>query len=216
MYAPPVITGVVNHRNGESSFDTRADEYMSVFFKSDQPDLTRADVMPEMDGFGVYPASVARSGGSGWQMDCQIDAATGPASRTIRLRTGGSTFGAPASFVVDAPFENSIAAEFSGPLEIQGMADGLTWEDNIVHLDRDACLSIWVRGLPDEVTRSRLHVRIANFDAQVLFVSAPDEQKLRQINVRFPAEILSGEHPVAVAFGTSVAAARPVRVVPKN
>jgi tRNA (mo5U34)-methyltransferase len=214
-FAPPVITGVVNQRNGEPVFDTRVDEYMSVFFKSDQPDLTRTDVMPEMDGFGAYPASVARSGGSGWQVDCRINAASA-ASRTIRLRTSASTFGAPAGFVVDAPRDRSDTAAFSGPLEIQGIADGATWEDNLVRLDRDACVSLWVRGLPDVATRSRVRVRIGDTDAQVLFVSALDNQKLRQINVRLPADIGPGAWPVVVAYGTCATDARPLRVVPKN
>ena len=218
QYAPPTITGVVNQRNGEPVFDSRVDEYMSVFFKSAQPDLTRADVMPEMDGFGVYPASVARSGGSGWQMDCRIDPGGTQASRTIRLRTSGSTFSEPASFVVDAPQDRTEIAEFSGPLEIQGVADSNTWEDNVVRLERETCVSVWVRGLPDQATRSRVRVRIGNVDAQVLFVSALDDRELRQINVRLPSEIGLGDYPVVVVYGTSATDPRPLRVclVPKN
>jgi tRNA (mo5U34)-methyltransferase len=215
-FAPPVITGVVNQRNGEPVFDSRVDEYMSVFFKSAQPDLTRADVLPEMDGFGIFPAIVAPGGGGGWQADCKIDPVGGRASRTIRLRTSGSAFGEPATFVVDAPQPRAAAEDFSGPLEIQGIADGATWEDNIVRLVREACVSIWVRGLPDEATRSLVRARIGSSDAQVLFVSAPDHQKLRQINVRLPAEIEPGDCPVVVLYGTSATDAKPLRAVPKN
>jgi hypothetical protein len=140
----------------------------------------------------------------------------GRASRTIRLRTSGSAFGEPATFVVDAPQPRAAAEDFSGPLEIQGIADGATWEDNIVRLVREACVSIWVRGLPDEATRSLVRARIGSSDAQVLFVSAPDHQKLRQINVRLPAEIEPGDCPVVVLYGTSATDAKPLRAVPKN
>jgi tRNA (mo5U34)-methyltransferase len=220
-YAPPTVTGVVNQRNGEPVFDSRVDEYMSVFFKSAQPDLSRADVLPEMDGFGVFPANVARSGGSGWQVDCGIGPGGGSASRTIRLRTSGSAFSEPATFVVDAPQDRSATAElagaeFSGPLEIQGIADGVTWEDNVVWLEREACVSVWVGGLPDEATRSRVRVRIGSVDAQVLFVSALDGQKLRQINVRVPADIRPGDYPVVVMYGKAATASRPLRAAPKN
>jgi tRNA (mo5U34)-methyltransferase len=213
-YAPPIITGVVNQRNGEPVFDSRVDEYMSVFFKSAQPDLTRADVLPEMDGFGVFPASVARSGASGWQVDCRIGPGSGQASRTVRLRTSGSTFSKPATFEVDAPQDRATGAEFFGPLEIRGVADSNTWEDNVVWLARETFVSVWVRGLPDEATRGRVRVRIGNADAQVLFVSALDEQQLRQINVRLPAEIGPGNYPVVVVYGTFATDPRPLRVSP--
>jgi hypothetical protein len=208
-----VITGVVNQRNGEPVFDSRVDEYMSVFFKSAQHDLTRASVMPEMEGFGVYPASVDRNE-SGWQVDCRIDPDRGPVGRTVRLRTSGSAFSKPATFAVDAPEDRAISEEFAGPIVIRGVADSNTWEDNVVGLGRETFVSIWVRGLPDEATRSRVRVRIGNADAQVLFVSALDDRELRQINVRLPPDIGPGDYPVVVAYGKSATEAQPLRVCP--
>jgi len=212
QYAPPIITGVVNQRKGEPVFDSRVDEYMSVFFKSDQPNLTRADVMPEMEGLGVYPANVSPSGGSGWQSDCKVDPSGGSASRSIRLRTSGSTFSEPASFVVDAP-QPSETTDFSGPIEIRGVADSGTWEDNLVWLARETFVSVWVSGLPDDTTKSRVRVRIGNMDAYVLFVSPLDPQELRQINTRLPAEMGPGEYSVVVTYGNSATPPHPLRVL---
>ena len=214
-YAAPAITGVVNPRNGEPVFDSRVDEYMSVFFKSDQPDLTRANVMPEIDGFGVYPGSVARSGGDGWQMDCGIGLEGGPASHSIRLRTSESGFSAAAAFMVDGPGGYVSAAEFSGLLEIRGMADGVTWEDDLVRLERGDCVSLWVHGLPADATRGRLGVRVGEADGAVLFVSAADERELRQINVRLPAGVEPGEYPVTVRYGGSATEPRMLHVIEK-
>jgi tRNA (mo5U34)-methyltransferase len=213
-YTPPIITGVVNQRNGEPVFDSRVDEYMSVFFKSAQPDLTRASVMPEMGSFGVFPASVVHCGGRGWQVDCKIDTSRGPVSRTIRLRTGDSAFGEPAFFTVDAPKESADAVQFSELIEIRGVADSYTYEDNLVRLARETFVSVWVSGLPDEATRSRVRVRIGDVDAPILFVSPLDPQQLRQINVRLPAGIGPGEYPVVVAYGKSVTDSQALRVVP--
>jgi tRNA (mo5U34)-methyltransferase len=211
-YAPPIITGVVNQRNGEPVFDSRVDEYMSVFFKSDESDLTRVNVMPEMNGFGVFPASVGRSGREGWQMDCKIDAGRGPVSRTIRLRTSGSTFSEPAFFAVDSPQESADNAEFSGPIEIRGVADSHTWEDNLAWLARETFVSVWVTGLPEEATRTRVRVRIGGVEARILFVSPLDPREMRQINVRLPAEIGPGEYPVVVEYGNSATDSQPLRV----
>jgi uncharacterized protein (TIGR03437 family) len=145
-------------------------------------------------------------------MDCSIGPAAGPASRTLRLRTSGSAFSQPATFAIDAPQDRPAAAEFSGPLEIQGLADGTTWEDNLVRLDRGNCVSLWVRGLPEDATRTRMGVRLGDADSQVLFVSAPDARGLRQINVRLPAQLAPGDYDVVVVYGTSVTGPRPLCV----
>ena len=211
QYQPPVITGIVNQRNGEPAFDSRVDEYLSVFFKSGQPDLTRAEVMPEMDGFGVYPSSVAPSSdGSGWQVDCRMHPGTG--ARTLRLRTSNSAFGEPARFLVDAPASRPLA-DFSGPIEIRGVADAMTWDENQVLLRPETFVAIWVHGLPDSATTDRPRVRIGDVEVEVLFVSALDREELRQINVRLGADTEPGEYEVRVCYGNSVAAApQPLRV----
>jgi tRNA (mo5U34)-methyltransferase len=215
-YAPPIITGVVNQRNGEPLFDSRVDEYLSVFFKSNQPNLTRSTVMPEMDGFGVYPATIAHVSGDGWQVDCKIDAVTGPPSRTIRVRTTESAFSEPAAFAVDAP-EESANASFSGPIQIRGVADSNTWQDSLAWLARETFVSVWVSGLPDDATKTRVRVRIGDLDARVLFLSPLDPQQLRQINVRLPEELGPGEYPVIVFCGSSATQPEQLRVCsPKN
>jgi len=215
-YAPPIITGVVNQRNGEPLFDSRVDEYLSVFFKSNQPNLTRSTVMPEMDGFGVYPVTIAHVSGAGWQVDCKIDAVAGRSSRTIRVRTTESAFSEPAAFAVDAP-EESANASFSGPIQIRGVADSNTWQDNLAWLARETFVSVWVSGLPDDATKTRVRVRIADLDARVLFLSPRDPQQLRQINVRLPEELGPGEYPVIVFCGSSATQPEQLRVCsPKN
>jgi len=215
-YAPPIITGVVNQRNGEPLFDSRVDEYLSVFFKSNQPNLTRSTVMPEMDGFGVYPVTIAHVSGAGWQVDCKIDAVAGRSSRTIRVRTTESAFSEPAAFAVDAP-EESANASFSGPIQIRGVADSNTWQDNLAWLARETFVSVWVSGLPDDATKTRVRVRIADLDARVLFLSPLDPQQLRQINVRLPEELGPGEYPVIVFCGSSATQPEQLRVCsPKN
>ena len=207
-YTPPVITGVVNQRNGESAFDSRVDEYASVFFKSGQPELTRATVLPEIDGFGVCPVSVTTKGGVGWQVDCRIPLDAVQAVRSIRLRTSESEFGAAEPFTVDAPRSRSAQGEFSGVLDIRGVADSATWEDDVVRGDY---FSVWVHGMP-EATPRQVRVLLGNTDVRVLFVSPLDRQQLRQINVRLPVGIAGGEYEVTVRYGKSITPSHPLRV----
>jgi uncharacterized protein (TIGR03437 family) len=189
---------------------------MSVFFKSDQPDLTRAIVMPEMDGFGVYPATVAHVSGKGWQVDCKIGDDAGAASRSMRVRTSESAFSEPAIFAVDAPVA-SATDDFSGSIQIRGVADSNTWQDNLAWLARETFVSVWVSGLPDDATKSRVRVRIGESYARVLFLSPLDPQQLRQINVRLPEELGPGEYPLIVLYGSSATQAEQLRVYsPKN
>jgi tRNA (mo5U34)-methyltransferase len=204
-HAPPVITGVVNQRNGEPVFDSRVDEFMSVFFKSDQPDLSRAwSCRRSKDSASTRPAlRAAEKAGGKWTVPSAPPPVRPPAPFACAPAAARSASPPPSRSTPRGIAPRLL--EFSGPLEIQGLADGTTWEDNLVRLERGNCVSVWVRGLPEDATRSpRGRAPWRRPQPRSCSSPRPTTRGLRQINVRLPAQLTPGDYDVLVVYGTSV------------
>ncbi len=211
--ASPRITGIANPRTGDALFDTRFDEYLSIFFKSDEPALTRSSVMPEVGGYGVAPMSVARAGEDGWQADCVLPPGTLPGNCEVRVRTTGSAFSDPAVVQVDVAEGRPAPDQAAGALEIAIVADGHSWRRNQVAARTGACVSLWVAGLPPTASKQRMRVCIGPADALVLFVSSPWPDGTCQVNAQLPDELPRGEHNIVVRYGDASSPPAPLRIV---
>jgi len=93
------------------------------------------------------------------------------------------------------------------------VADGRSWARNEVRLGRDACVSVWVRGIPEVAARKRVRVTISGRDLEVLFLSAADAEGLRQVNARVPQDLRAGDSEVTLYYGTVSAPPAPLRVI---
>ncbi len=214
LCASPRITGVANPRTGEAVFDSRFDEYVSIFFKSNEPALTRATVMPEVGGYGVAPVSVAGTGQDGWQADCVLPPGTSPGRCAVRVRTSGSAFSEPVVVQVDIMEGYAAPDEPAGPLEIAIVADGHSWQRNQVTARPGACVSLWVAGLPPLASKQRVRVSIGSVEAPVLFVSAPWPDGTCQVNAQLPDELPCAEHTITAGYGDVSSPPAPLRIVP--
>ncbi len=216
-WAAPEITGIVNDRTGDATFHSSVDEYLSIFFKSDQPSLGRAEVMPEIGGYGVLPMHVSQSRDSGWQLACKVPPGAEPGLHGIRLRTSESDFSDTVQVMVDgAASATGGVAEASQP-EIASVADARTWEVDRVHSGDDPCVALWVRGLPVAAARRHLRASIAGREAAVLFLSLPDVNGACQVNVRVPEGLVPGDYGVEISYGAASSQPAALRVIaPEN
>src|SRR5579884_2725092 len=210
--APPVVTGAVNHRTGEGILETAFDDYAAVWFKSEQAGLTVRDVLPEIGGYGVQPVFVGHAGADGWQVNCRIPPGLGPGRALVRVRTTGSRFSNAVPVLIDPTPEETAAHGEAASLEITIVADGRTWERNQVRRGRDACVSVWVRGVPEVAARKRVCVRIGARECDVLFLSAADEEGQRQVNARVPDDTEPGAYHLYVSYGEVCSPPAPVTI----
>ena len=213
QWTAPEITGIVNDRTGDATFSSSVDDYLSIFFKAAQPSLARADVMPEIGGFGVLPMHVSECAGGGWQAACKVPPGTEPGLCGIRLRTSESAFSAAAHVMVDGVEPPASGAEPGGPLEIAAVADAQTWENDRVHAGRDRCVALWVRNLPVAASRRHLRASIGGREAAVLFLSLPDVNGACQVNVRVPDGLAPGDYGIEVSYGAASSLPAALRVI---
>jgi tRNA (mo5U34)-methyltransferase len=91
-YAPPQLTAAVNNRSLDAHFHKHKDEYICCFFKSQEPALRVADVMPELDGYGLPVINMADKGEGGWQANVRFPSGLEPGPHEVRLRTANSGY----------------------------------------------------------------------------------------------------------------------------
>ena len=187
----PVLNGALHYRNYGFNFYSTRDEYISCWFNSPGFEPTRDTVFPEVSGFGVQPIDVRRFDEQQWLATFRLPPGLAPGWHEVRLRTEGSSFSEPARIAVDMPV---VAKE----IRLETVADGQTWARGEV---TSGFLSVWVAGLPDNADRGNVRLLIDGRAQQILYVSTPDEQGLRQINARLQPLVRPGTHELAAECG---------------
>jgi hypothetical protein len=193
-------------------FSAEKDEYVSLWFKTADANLTESDVFPEAGEFGARPVAIHNVGGDGWLVVFKLPPGVAPGWTPVRLRVRDSTYSNTVRLGIDVSADElrrraQASADEPG-FRIEGVTDGKTWEPNIVRIGTDACVSVWVRGLEAPIlSRDRqgaVYVRIDGRELPSVFVSQPDSAGLRQVNALLPAGLAPGRVDINVASGDSV------------
>ena len=210
---PPALTEALNLRTAETRFESRLDDYVSLWFESgggseSPPEFENAGVFPEIGGYGVRPIYVGRKAENAWQVNCKLPPGLEPGRHTVRVRTAGSRFSNPVEIAVDLT---------PPPLELTGMkivsvTDAETFDENQVWLGKQTWASLWVEGLPASVRREHLRVRLGGATLAVSYLGPADKDGYRQVNVQLHPSTVPGEYPMAVSCGGTMSVPVQVRV----
>jgi SAM-dependent methyltransferase len=87
---PPFLCSAVNNRHGDTVFQPRKDEYMCLAFFFDDP-LTKADVLVEIDEYGIPPIFLVKHEAGHWQVNVNMPPGTSAGAHDVRVgtRSGG-------------------------------------------------------------------------------------------------------------------------------
>ena len=202
--AAPYITCVENSVSLDHAFSGRADDYVSIWFKTGQEQLTCDEVFPQIGPYGSRPVIVHATGGDGWHANCKLPPGLDPGWYDARLRLRDSAFSNAVRIVVDIPEgerRKRSAAASSADMRIRLVTDGRSWERYRVHVGMDACVSLWASGLPEDCDCSQVRVRLNGTDLPAIFVSAPDAEGASQVNALLPAGLQPGAASLVLIFG---------------
>ena len=201
----PYITCVENSVSRDHTFSSLADDYVSLWFKTGQEQLTCDEVFPEIGGYGSRPVIVHRTGGDGWHANCKLPTRLDPGWYETRLRVRDSAFSNSVRIGVDVPVvaQAFLPVSSSSFLAIRLVTDGRSWERYRVNTGMDACVSLWVAGLPDPCDRAHVRVRLNGADLPAVFVSSHDREGLSQVNALLPAGLRPGPGWIVLIFGDS-------------
>jgi tRNA (mo5U34)-methyltransferase len=195
---PPELLGVMNTRTLGINFSSRAEEYVSCWFRTPRETLRREDLRLEMGGYGA-PGLFARHEPDGtWLGNFRLPPGLPPGWTEVRVALAESPFSDPLRVAVDVP---TVAKE----LVLEGVTDGITWERNAVStLNGPAFLSCWVRGLPDNCDRANIRVSLGGTRLPVVWVGPGDGDAARQFNVQVSYGTRKGAQRFRIECGGSV------------
>ncbi len=120
--AAPWLCSVVNNRTLAPRFHPAKDEYMCLYFRSEEK-LERDQIRIEVDGCGVPALTVTGIGLGEWQANARVPPGLDPGSHEVRIRTVNSGFSQalPVAVVV------SGAMGYTTPDEAVGGGPAPTW-----------------------------------------------------------------------------------------
>jgi tRNA (mo5U34)-methyltransferase len=209
----PYVTCVENSVSRDHSFSVRADDYVAIWFKTDETDLTCDEIFPEIGGYGTRPVHVHATGGDGWHANCKLPPGLDPGWYETRLRVRDSGWSNAVRIPVDVRMDAVRPECVSGDIRIRLVTDGLTWERYVVRTGTGACVSLWVEGLPDPCDRRDVRVRLNGTDLPAIYVSGRDREGQMQVNALLPAGLAPGRGLVELVFGEKVSEAVEVDLV---
>jgi SAM-dependent methyltransferase len=92
--APPFLCSAVNNRHADIVFQPRKDEYMCLAFFCDDP-LTKADVLVEIDEYGIPPIFLVKHEAGYWQVNVKVPPGISPGDHDIMVGTRAGGFSDP-------------------------------------------------------------------------------------------------------------------------
>jgi tRNA (mo5U34)-methyltransferase len=204
--APDLVT-VANTRTFGINFFTRKEEYITCWFRTVEPIVTRDQLRLEVSGFGVQALYVRPDEDGTWMANFRLPPGLRGGWSPVRLRFAGSAFGnTTLRIAVDLPLRVER-------LDLKGVCDGTNWNAAEVKASDGGFISCWVTGLPENCDRTNIGVYLGEKKLLVQYVGEPDVDGTRQLNAALPAGMPKGEQPCRVECGGVSSESRMLRVV---
>jgi len=188
---PPDLTGVLNTRTAGINFSTRKEHYISCWFRTANPNITREQLRFEIGGFGVPALFVRPDADGAWLGNFRLPPGLKPGWNDVRLRFADSDFSQTLHVAVDMPLRTDRVI-------LVGACDGNTYAVNTVTVGERGWVSAWVKGLPENCDRDNIRVLLDHTRLAIEFVGDQDSGGNRQVNAVIPGNTGKGEHSLRV------------------
>lgn len=185
----PEITCIENTVTRDHDFSALRDDYVSIYFRTGIPGLTRGNVYIEI---GPYAAPVAglmelvEYGNGNWHAVCSVPLGLEAQWHQVRLRVRQSQWSNSVRIPVDLPAAEDVAqacfTPVSSSLRVDLVTDGTTWDRWRVNLGPGSGVSIWAMGIPDGAQKREVTVLLNGLNLPCVYLSEPDAKGLRQVN----------------------------------
>jgi hypothetical protein len=186
----PELVAVANNRTTGINFSTRKEEYISCWFRTAQPSVTREQLRLEVGGFGVPALFVRHLPDGRWVANFRFPLGLGSGWNDVRLRFAASDFGRTLRIAVDMPVH-------AGPIVLVGACDAFTFQAQIA-VAENGYISCWVQGLPENCDCDNVRVFLGSTRLSTDYVGERDADGNRQINAVIPGDTGKGEHRVRI------------------
>jgi tRNA (mo5U34)-methyltransferase len=190
-----VIVSVENTFDRSSRFNGHTDEYLSIWFKSDEGLLTLETVFPVIGPYGARAVHLSKVGSGGYLINCKLPPGLPNGSNTVTLATPrGASANQASVWVGEKRLDmHSAQADKTKPIRIQTVADGLTWLRGQVSITaRGGFLSVWAENVEPGIAREKVAIRSGHRLCTASFLSARLPDGLTQMNFPIPPNFPTG------------------------
>jgi tRNA (mo5U34)-methyltransferase len=190
----PALVNAVHNGNNGINFDTRHDDYVSIWFSSPAKKVRIDDVRPQVDDYGVRPLHVAPVENGHWQANFKLPPGLTPGWHKVTVRIGDSLASNAKLIAVDLPLATNA-------IELTGLCDGQTWSKNQLDLREGRLVSLWVAGLPENADGNNVRVYLGGRRLKVTYIEQREDTKPRQVNAEITQDCPRGLAHIGVAVG---------------
>jgi len=190
---PELVDAFENNRNG-INFDSRRDDYLSIWFDTAAHKLQLDDVRPQVDGYGVRPVFLGATGENHWHANFRLPPGLTPGWHDVTVRIGDSLPSNSKPIAVDLPLS-------VGAIELTNLSDGESGIENELNREKGNTIVLGVAGLPENADRNNVRVYLAGRRLNVARVEKRDCHGHRQVHAEVPVDVPPGPAQVEVASG---------------
>jgi len=195
--SPAWLYSAVNNRTNDIFFHPAKDEYLCIYFRSSEADLTRERLRVEVDGYGVNALTVLSRGADEWQANARLPSGLEAGEHTVRVRTTATHFGnAFTIFVVDTPLPELSALH--EPLNAQELPASVKPAPAIFQIENSFDRSTVFHGYSTERLCCKFRYSEENLSRERVLVSVDDRGSIEQVS--FLTNLANGEWQVNVSL----------------
>ena len=200
--APAWLYSAVNNRTNDVIFHAGKDEYLTIYFRSEEAGLAPDRMRIEVDGFGVNALTVHDLGKGEWQVNSRLPPGLALGEPVVRLRTDATRFGNEfriqfgGSGSVQKPSARDLRpAEQSAPA-IYSLENSLD-RSSVFHGYKAERLVCRFRGASRDLTRELVFAAIDGVEPVLPISFLTDLGNGDwQVNLDLPGDLAAGIHTV--------------------
>ncbi len=200
------INSAVNNRTNDIHFHPGKDEYICIYFKSQEQGLTREQIRVEIDGYGAPLLVLAELGRNGWQANVKVPPGLAAGPHEVRLRTLNSPYSNTFQIIMRKAGEAAGAfpsrRAAAPPAELASQPAPFLYElennmtgNTVFHGFKNEYLCCYFQTPEQDLTRDDITLEIDGREVPVLFLAHLRNGDL-QTNSRIPPDLAPGPHQV--------------------
>ncbi len=184
----------------DQNFRSDRDDYFTVWFRSSKAEVNRDNVFVQVGPYACRPTGASNVGENGWQANCKLAPGLSHGWFDVTVAVGDSAFSNPVRIPIDLSRAERRAAHAPKlkDIEIAGITDGKTYEYDRVQTGTQSCVSMWAKGLPADLKKSEVALRLDGADLPAVYFGAPDAKGFQQINAMLPSGLEPGEYMLSL------------------
>jgi SAM-dependent methyltransferase len=197
-FEAPWICSAVNNRTSDFVFHPGKDEYIVVYFRSEET-LAKDDLRVEVDGYGAPAIALAPTVDGEWQASLRVPPGLALGSHVVRMRTRNSGFSNSVEIEVARGRGTTVRPAIAGsaPAPVLIAVESSSDMGSEFHGYRNELLNCRFTTDDANLKREEMVIALDNVMVPAFNLTRPSPGEW-QVAVQLPSDLANGEHLIRV------------------